>query len=443
MFLDLNSEFFSWVRGALLVLFVFHLLLYINNRQKLFLYYSVYTFLLVINLFFWNSSFADKNSILLILLPQFYITIYTYFHFSREVLNLKKLMPSWDKTLKKVAIILLFLAIFTYISQFFISKIVFFIFNILLFLTIVFYVFLTHLKIKKVKFVLSTLFILGAFTLLLTSSFSLFLAASELKYYVHSYGFHEQAFVYVGVTIEMFVFAIILGFRITSLENEETAIQLQLVKQAAETEELRMEMLKSQMNPHFIFNMLNSINSLIIKNQIENASDYITKFSRFIREILNCAKKNQMSLADELAIIKLYVVLEQARVDGGFLYEVIIEDNISPNFIQIPPMFLQPFIENAIWHGLAHANNEKKLILKLRQNDKFYLLEIIDNGVGYEKGKEIAQKRLVKSSGIAVQIVKNRLQNLYKNKETDVTIEDLTSETTSGTKVTFKFPKEN
>ncbi|MDP2089289.1 MAG: histidine kinase [Flavobacteriaceae bacterium] len=425
-----------------MVLFVFHTLLYINNRQKLFLYYSIYALLFVTNLIFLNSRFSNENTILLISLPQLYVVICIYFHFSREVLSLKKVIPNWDKTLKKTAKYLFILSLLTYISQFFISKNSFLVLNLILLLAVIYGVLATHQKIKKSKFVLSTLFVLGTVTLLILSAFSIFAASSELKYYFQSQGIHEQTFIYFGATIEMFVFAVMLGFRITSMENEEVAINLKLVRQVAETEELRMEMLKSQMNPHFIFNMLNSINSLIIKNEIENASDYITKFSRFIREILNSSRKTQMSLADEFNIIKLYVILEQARVDGGFTYEVIIEDNISPNFIQIPPMFLQPFIENAIWHGLAHHKGEKKLTLKLRKDAEFYLLEVIDNGIGYQKGIEMAQKRLVKSSGIAVQIVKNRLQSLYKNKITDVVIEDLTNETTTGTKVTFKFPIE-
>ncbi|MCM2301907.1 MAG: histidine kinase [Flavobacteriaceae bacterium] len=440
MFLNLDSEFFSWVRGALIVLFVFHALLYVNNKQKLFLYYSLYTLLFSVNLIFWHSRFANENTVFLISLPQFYIAIYVYFHFSREVLNIKRFDPLWDKKLKKIALLLFLLSFFTYLIHFFVSKNIFYVINFLLLLYVVYFILATHQKIKSVNYVLSTLFILGTLSLLILSSFSIFLATSDLKNYFQSNGINEQAFIYFGAAIEIFVFAIILGHRITSMENEEVAINLKLVRQTAETEELRMEMLKSQMNPHFIFNMLNSINSLIIKNQVENASDYITKFSRFIREILNSSRKNSMSLADELNIIKLYIVLEQARVEGGFSYEVIIEDNISPNFIHIPPMFLQPFIENAIWHGLAHKQGDKKLIIKLIKQNEFYLLEVIDNGVGYKKGIEIAQKRMVKSSGLAVQIVKNRLQSLYKNETTDVVIEDLTNETTSGTRVTFKFP---
>lgn len=440
MFLDLDSEFFSWVRGALIVLFIFHALLYINNRQKLFLYYSIYTLLFSINLIFWNSTFANEGTVFLISLPQFYIAIYIYFLFSREVLNVKKIAPQWDKKLAKSALILFALSIITYIIQFFVSKNMFYVINSLLLFTVIYLIITTHQKIKSINYTLSTLFILGTLSLLILSTFSIFAATSELKYYFQSIGINEQTFIYFGATIEIFVFAIILGHRITSMENEGVVLNLKLVRQAAETEELRMEMLKSQMNPHFIFNMLNSINSLIIKNQIENASDYITKFSRFIREILNSSRKNSMSLADELNIIKLYIILEQARIDGGFSYEVIIEDGISPNFIQIPPMFLQPFIENAIWHGLAHHQGDKKLIIKLRKENKFYLLEVIDNGVGLKKGIEIAQKRMVRSSGLAVQIVKNRLQSLYKNEITDVVIEDLTNETVSGTKVTFKFP---
>lgn len=440
MFLDLDSEFFSWVRGALLILFVFHALLYLNNKQKLFLYYSIYTLLFYVNLIFWNSKFANENTVFLISLPQFYIAIYVYFNFSREVLSIKKIVPKWDKKLKKIAIYLFTFSIFTYIIQFFVSKNVFYVINFLLLITVVYLVLATHRKIKNVNYSLSTLFIFGTLSLLILSTFSIFVASSELKYYFQSIGINELSFIYFGAAIEIFVFAIILGHRITSMENEEVVLNLKLVRQLAETEELRMEMLKSQMNPHFIFNMLNSINSLIIKNQIENASDYITKFSRFIREILNSSKKNSMSLADELNIIKLYIILEQARVEGGFSYEVINTDNISFNFIQIPPMFLQPFVENAIWHGIAHKEGDKKLVINLRKENDFYLLELIDNGVGYKKGIEIAQKRMVKSSGLAVQIVKNRLQSLYKNEKTDVFIDDLTNETTTGTKVTFKFP---
>ncbi|MDO9260860.1 MAG: histidine kinase [Flavobacteriaceae bacterium] len=440
MFSDLNSEFFSWVRGALVVLFIFHGLLYLNNRQKLFLFYSIYSLLFAVILFFLSSQFANENTIPLISLPQFYVVVYVYFYFAREILDIKKVIPNWDKKLQKTARYLFIASIVTYFSQFLLAKNYFYILNLLLILAIIYFILTIHQKVKKSKFVLSSLFIFGTITLLIFTAFSFLVATSPLKDYFQTNGIHAQTFIYLGATLEIFVFAIILGFKITSMENEEITINLKLAKQIAETEELRIEMLKSQMNPHFIFNMLNSINSLIIKNEIENASDYITKFSRFIRKILNSSRKTYMSLADELNIIKLYVVLEQARVEGGFIYEVMIEDNISANFIQIPPMFLQPFIENAIWHGLAHHKGDKKLTIKLRKEQEFYFLEVIDNGIGYQKGLEIARQRLVKSSGVAVQIVKNRLQSLYKNLPTDVTIEDLTSETNSGTKVTFKFP---
>ncbi len=442
MFLDLNAEFFSWVRGALIVLFVLHGLLYINNRQKLFLFYSIYTFLFTLNFIFLNSQFANEKTILLVSLPLFYLIIYIYFYFAREVLMFKKVIPNLDKKLKKWARYLFLSSLIIYLSQFFVSENIFYLLNLVLIIAVIYFILTTHQKVKKSKVVLSTLFISGVLIILFAAAFFFYSATTSLKNELQLYGFHPISLIYFGVVVEMFVFAIILGFRITTLENEEVAVNLKLVKQMAETEELRMEMLKSQMNPHFIFNMLNSINSLIIKNEIENASDYITKFSRFIREILNSSRKTHMSLADEFNIIKLYVILEQARVEGGFSYEVIIEDNISANFIQIPPMFLQPFIENAIWHGLVPHKGEKKLTLKLRKDDQSYYLEVIDSGIGYKKGIEIAKTKLVKSSGIAVEIVKNRLQSLYRNQSTDVIIEDLTTENTTGTRVTFKFPIE-
>lgn len=440
MFSELTVEFFSWVRGALIALFVLNALLYLNNRQKLFLFYSIYTFLFALILFLLNSILVTERLILQVALPLFFLIAYCYFYVAREVLQLKKILPDWDKKIQKNARYLFIASIPVYLTQFIFNKNIFYGFNIILILAIIYFIIKVHQKVKKSKFILSSLFNSGAITLIIFGALSFYAATSPFKDYMLQQGIHPMLFIYLGLMYEIMVFATILGYRITNLENEEIDTNLQLVVQIAETESLRMEMLKSQMNPHFIFNMLNSINSLIIKNEIENASNYITKFSRFIREILNNSKKTHMSIADELAIIKLYVILEQARIEGGFEYEVIIEDNISANFIQIPPMFLQPFIENAIWHGLAHSDKPKKLTIQLKKDEKYYYLEVIDNGIGYQKGLEIAKQKLVKSTGLAVTIVKNRLQSLYKNNETDVTIQDLTTTTGSGTKVTFKFP---
>lgn len=440
MLLELYSNFFSWIRGGLLALFFIHLLLYLNNNQKFFLHYGLYSLLFFINLHVWNNATVTVKELFTIILPLQYVIILFYFFYSREVLSIKTLDLNWDNYTKRVVFIIFVLAILTYMSQFLIAASLVLIINLLLLIIVLYFTFNTFRRIKTKEPILSNLFLTGALTVLFLGSITFYLTAN----YNHNIKLidisHYQVYMYIGVTIEMIITALILGNRITTMEELGVQSNLKLTKQKVETEKLRMETLKSQMNPHFIFNMLNSINSLIIKNNIEKASDYITKFSRFIREILNSSRKNSVSLAEELDIIKLYVVLEQARLEDGFEYEVKVQDNISLDFIKVPSMFLQPFIENAIWHGLAHKKGLKKLIIKVRKSLDFFILEVIDNGIGYQKGIEISQKRMVKSSGIGTSIVKNRLQYLYQDKETDVLIEDLSNDDFSGTKVTFKFP---
>ncbi|MBS3993421.1 MAG: histidine kinase [Bacteroidetes bacterium] len=440
MFLTIYSDFFSWISGGLFALFVIHFLLYLNNKQKFFLNYSLYSLLFFINLNLWKYEPFTVKDIFLIILPFQYIIILVYFLYSREVLNVKTLDVKWDLYTKRVVKIIFGIAALIYFSQFLVSKLIVLLLNALLLIVVLYFSVSTFKRAYKKEPKISILFQVGALSVLLLGSVTLVLSAvSDLSLSLRQI-IHYQVFMYTGVAIEMISTAFILGYRITTIEAQETESNLKLSQQKVETEKLRMEALKSQMNPHFIFNMLNSINSLIIKNNVEKASDYITKFSRFIREILNSSRKNSVSLAEELAIIKLYVVLEQARIEDGFEFEIKVEDNISLDFIKVPSMFLQPFIENAIWHGLAHKQGSKKLLIKVRKVSKHFLLEVIDNGIGYQKGMEINQKRLVKSSGIGTSIVKNRLQYLYPNAETDVQIEDLTHQDFSGTKVAFKFP---
>src|SRR5258708_26049998 len=116
-----------------------------------------------------------------------------------------------------------------------------------------------------------------------------------------------------------------------------------------------MEGLRSQMNPHFIFNCLNAINRFILKDESEAASDYLTKFSRLIRMVLNNSRHSLISLDDEIEVLRLYLDMERLRFKNSFDYSIIIMNNELPaGDIYIPPLLLQPFIENAIWHGLMH-----------------------------------------------------------------------------------------
>ncbi len=202
--------------------------------------------------------------------------------------------------------------------------------------------------------------------------------------------------------------------------------------------------LKSQMNPHFIFNALNSIRRFILENDIEKADYYLTSFATLMRRVLDNSRQNFISLANEIETLNLYLELEKLRFDDSFDFEIIVDPKIDIHNWWIPPMIIQPFAENAIWHGLAMKKNNGRLIIKftLLKNNKVQCI-VEDNGIGRQKAKEIAAKRKGhKSTGLAN--TKERLELLYKlyNKRISLHIIDLYDNQgqPAGTRVELLFP---
>lgn len=128
------------------------------------------------------------------------------------------------------------------------------------------------------------------------------------------------------------------------------------LKKKAQDNENRM--LRSQMNPHFLFNSLNSINSFIIQNKVNEAEKYLTSFSKLMRNILENSRKETIPLRQELETIKLYLDLEAVRMENKFDYRIQISTDIDTENVQIPPLVIQPFLENAIWHGINHKEGK-------------------------------------------------------------------------------------
>ncbi len=145
----------------------------------------------------------------------------------------------------------------------------------------------------------------------------------------------------------------------------------------------KMQALRAQMNPHFIFNCLSSINNFVLKNETEAASDYLTKFSRLIRTVLNNSKRSFIPLEDELEMVRLYLEMESLRFKGSFTYRIDRDEKIEPSTIFIPPLLIQPFVENAIWHGLLHkADPGGRLDISVKVEKNILICIIEDNGVG-------------------------------------------------------------
>lgn len=207
--------------------------------------------------------------------------------------------------------------------------------------------------------------------------------------------------------------------------------------------DLEMQALRAQMNPHFIFNCLSSINRFILKNETEEASNYLTKFSRLIRTVLTNSKKSFISLEDELEMLRLYLEMEKLRFKDSFDYSITFVNSIDDGNIFLPPLLFQPFAENAIWHGLMHKEGQGKLEFELSVDGKILTCTISDNGIGRTKAAAMKSKSAEKQKSLGLQITKERLALLNEEfaNETFFHIDDLFDNEgrPSGTKVTLKM----
>lgn len=223
--------------------------------------------------------------------------------------------------------------------------------------------------------------------------------------------------------------------------------KLEVLELNVKMAESRFSNLRLQMNPHFLFNSLSSIQHLIISQQTTKAYKYLTLFSNFLRTLLNFAEKNFIPLDEELKILTMYVELESLRFDESFTYEIIIDENLANELVVVPSLMVQPFAENAIWHGLLHKEGEKKLTIRFsNETDEFLTCTIEDNGAGRTKSAATQQNKISslvhQSKGIS--IIKERLSLLQQKtgKPAHVEIIDLYSSTNepAGTRVIITIP---
>jgi LytS/YehU family sensor histidine kinase len=190
--------------------------------------------------------------------------------------------------------------------------------------------------------------------------------------------------------------------------------------------ELEMQVLRTQMNPHFIFNSLNSISRFILKNQRIEANDYLTKFSKLIRMILHNSAMPTVKLANELNVLQLYLELECLRFDKKIMYEFQCDPDLDAELIEIPPLLLQPYIENAIWHGLMQKKEEGHLWIKIEQKGQYLVCTITDNGIGRKMADELKNVSVTKSKSMGMNTTSSRIALLNQSKQSrsDVKIID-------------------
>jgi len=191
------------------------------------------------------------------------------------------------------------------------------------------------------------------------------------------------------------------------------------IKQIKKTADLKHDIayseskaLKSQMNPHFLFNSLNAIDNYILSNNPVEASDYLSKFSKLIRQTLDYSELSSITLSQEIEILGLYVKMEQMRFPSKFEFEVSVDPNLNPSKIHLPPLIIQPYVENAIWHGLMHLEDDGELEVRFLKEGDFVVCQIEDNGIGRTSAQEIKSKSATKRKSHGMKITSERLNLL-------------------------------
>ncbi|MFC2109680.1 sensor histidine kinase [Bacteroidota bacterium] len=302
------------------------------------------------------------------------------------------------------------------------------------------FTFCSYFSIAKVKGRNVGFFIFGSSIYLLLGNVSTFSRVFIGEEKMLELGIEPMLFTYFGALIDALVFTFIMGRIFVQIVEKKTEFKIQYLLKQKEAAELKMTALQSQMNPHFLFNSLNSINNFVLKNNIEQASDYITSFSKLIRKILANSERSEITLAEELELLEVYVGLEKARISGGFDFVKIIDPDLNLNNISVPPLFLQPFIENSIWHGIVTKDGQKKIELKIVKQGNFVKTTIEDNGIGIEKSKEQKKELLAKKKFFGATATEKRVKLLYDSTDVEISIDDLSSENKTGTRVKLIFP---
>jgi sensor histidine kinase YesM len=265
------------------------------------------------------------------------------------------------------------------------------------------------------------------------------------------YNYFTTNAIEIGSALEMMMFSVSMGDRINLYRKDKSKAQKQLIESLQEKATMQHEMLeleakalRSQMDPHFIFNCMNSIKSLIQQKEEDKAINYLTTFSKLLRTILQNADKREITLYDEIETCRLYTQLESLRFGNKFSYSFNIDPEIDLKSIQVPALILQPFIENAIWHGIMPKEDSGYIKVCVEKSDEAISCIIDDNGIGRElslKSKFKHQPSTHQSKGVKLTQSRLDLDNALNNRCATVTTIDKKDENgdAAGTTVILTF----
>lgn len=239
-----------------------------------------------------------------------------------------------------------------------------------------------------------------------------------------------QMYIIIAFIIIMVMAGLILFYRWNQTQ----------IRQQQREAEMSQTLLRTQMNPHFVFNAMSVIQSYIYENDTENSSKFLVNFSRLMRLILENSPKEQIPMETEMDILSKYLAMQKLRFQERFEYEIEADDELLNEVAQIPPMITQPFIENSIEHGQLHTIEGGFIRVSFTKVGKMLHITIIDNGIGRKASK--ARKQSSAHKSMAMEITAERVENLNKKFRTDgyLQIEDYNKEEETGTKVLISLP---
>ena len=251
----------------------------------------------------------------------------------------------------------------------------------------------------------------------------------------------------IGAFLTLLLAALLIYTLRQKLKNQKTLAakdeEIKISNLREQLGTLEMKALRAQMNPHFLFNCMNSINTMILSDDAHNASKYLTKFSKLVRLMLENSEAQKVTLQDELDMLKTYIELEAIRFKGKINYAIHVDEHLDKDTTLIPSMILQPFVENAIWHGLLPKDKAGKIEIKIEEKAAYLQCSITDNGIGREASMNLKKDRKLKKKSMGIKITTDRLKLLTKEKIKNVIhIIDLKDQNSNvqGTQVDILIP---
>lgn len=259
---------------------------------------------------------------------------------------------------------------------------------------------------------------------------------ASVKFFIHPPYYKTWWFISLVIIVSISLIAALIYLRIHQIVTKSRLLQ--------ELNNTQQKALSAQMNPHFIFNSLNSIHTYILQNKTEDSSKYLAKFARLMRMVLDNSMEHLITIKDEIKALELYLELEVMRFKGKISYAIEVDDSIIADEMKIPPLLLQPYVENAIWHGLMHKEENGSIRISLKKQDHQIICNIMDDGIGRAKSSEIKPDKEINRKSVGTSITEKRVSliNSVHNIKIGVTMNDLQDYkgNPSGTVVKIIFP---